>query len=71
MPSGAAGNSGQKQVSSDHPDFDNYWNTGLGVTVGQNFFYEFGVRAFPYTNRRGFPQQGGMTRTGVGGTIYT
>jgi len=68
---GAAGNSGQKQVSSDHPDFDNYWNTGLGVTVGQNFFYEFGVRAFPYTNRRGFPQQGGMTRTGVGGTIYT
>lgn len=68
---GAAGNSGQKQTSSDHPDFDNYWNTGLGVTVGQNFFYEFGVRAFPYTNRRGFPQQGGMTRTGVGGTIYT
>ena len=68
---GAAGNSGQKQVSSDHPDFDNYWNTGLGVTVGQNFFYEFGVRAFPYVNRRGFPQQGGMTRTGVGGTIYT
>lgn len=68
---GAAGNSGQKQVSSDHPDFDNYWNTGLGVTVGQNFFYEFGVRAFPYTNRRGFPQQGGMTRSGIGGTIYT
>lgn len=68
---GAAGNSGQKQTSSDHPDFDNYWNTGLGVTVGQNFFYEFGVRAFPYTNRRGFPQQGGMTRSGIGGTIYT
>lgn len=67
----AAGNSGQKQTSSDHPDFDNYWNTGLGVTVGQNFFYEFGVRAFPYTNRRGFPQQGGMTRSGIGGTIYT
>ena len=68
---GAAGNSNQKQTSSDHPDFDNYWNTGLGVTVGQNFFYEFGLRTYPYTNRRGFPQQGGMTRTGVGGTIYT
>ena len=68
---GAAGNSNQKQTSSDHPDFDNYWNTGLGVTVGANFFYEFGLRTYPYTNRRGFPQQGGMTRTGVGGTIYT
>ena len=68
---GAAGNSGQKQTSSDHPDFDNYWNTGVGVTVGQNFFYEFGLRVYPYTNRRGFPQQGGMTRSGIGGTIYT
>ena len=68
---GAAGNSGQKQTSSDHPDFDNYWNTGIGVTVGANFFYEFGVRALPYINRRGWPQHGGMTRTGVGGTIYT
>jgi hypothetical protein len=68
---GAAGNSNQKQVSSDHPDFNNYWNTGVGSTVGDNFFYEFGVRAYPYTNRRGWPQHGGMVRSGVGGTIYT
>ncbi len=68
---GAAGNSNQKQVSWDHPDFNNYWNTGVGSTVGDNFFYEFGVRKYPYTNRRGWPQHGGMVRSGVGGTVYT
>ena len=68
---GAAGNSNQKQVSSDHPDFNNYWNTGIGNTVGDNTFTEFGVRTYPYINRRGWPQHGGMTRSGVGGTIYT
>ncbi len=68
---GAAGNSNQKQVSSDHPDFNNYWNTGIGDTVGDNNFTEFGVRKYPYTNRRGWPQHGGMIRSGVGGTVYT
>ena len=68
---GAAGNSNQKQTSWDHPDFDNYWNTGVGSTVGDNFFYEFGQRVYPYSNRRGFPQHGGMVRSGVGGTVYT
>ena len=68
---GAAGNSGQKQTSSDHPDFNNYWNTGIGDTVGDNSIFEFGLQVYPYTNRRGFPQHGGMTRSGIGGTIYT
>ena len=68
---GAAGNSNQKQVSSDHPDFNNYFNTGAGVTVGQNYFSEFGKQKYPYTNRRGFPQQAGMIRSGIGGTVYT
>ena len=68
---GAAGNSNQKQVSWDHPDFNNYYNTGAGVTVGQNYFSEFGRQKYPYTNRRGFPQHVGMTRSGVGGTVYT
>ena len=68
---GAAGNSNQKQVSWDHPDFNNFYNTGAGVTVGQNYFSEFGRQKYPYTNRRGFPQHIGMTRSGVGGTVYT
>ena len=68
---GAAGNSNQKQVSWDHPDFDNFYNTGAGVTVGQNYFSEFGRQKYPYTNRRGFPQHAGYVRSGVGGTVYT
>jgi hypothetical protein len=68
---GAAGNSNQKQVSWDHPDFDNYWNTGAGVTVGSGYFTEFGLQKYPYTNRRGFPQHAGMSRSGVGGSEYT
>ena len=68
---GAAGNSNQKQVSWDHPDFDNFYNTGAGVTVGQNYFSEFGRQKYPYTNRRGFPQHIGMIRSGVGATVYT
>ena len=68
---GAAGNSNQKQVSWDHPDFNNYYNTGAGVTVGQNYFSEFGRQKYPYTNRRGFPQHIGMIRSGVGATVYT
>ena len=67
---GAAGNSKSKS-SWDHPDFDNYWNTGVASTVGDNFIYEFGQRVYPYSNRRGFPQHGGMVRSGVGGTVYT
>jgi hypothetical protein len=61
----------QKQVSYDHPDFNNFRNSGAGVTVGDNFFSEFGLQIYPYTNRRGFPQHGGYTRSGVGGTVYT
>ncbi len=68
---GAAGNSGQKQTSSDHPDFNNYWNVGSANTVGDSTVFEFGLQVYPYTNRRGFPQHGGMTRSGIGGTIYT
>ena len=68
---GAAGNSGQKQTSSDHPDFNNYWNVGSASTVGDSNVFEFGLQVYPYTNRRGFPQHGGMTRSGIGGTIYT
>ena len=68
---GAAGNSNQKQVSWDHPDFNNFYNTGAGVTVGQNYFSEFGRQKYPYTNRRGFPQHIGMVRSGVGATVYT
>lgn len=56
----AAGNSNQKQVSSDHPDFNNYITTTDGGSLADSNFLEFGVSVFGTTNRRGFPQQGGM-----------
>jgi len=56
----ASGNSNQKQVKSDHPDFDNYITTTDGGSLEDSNFTEFGVNVFGTTNRRGFPQQGGM-----------
>jgi hypothetical protein len=56
----ASGNSNQKQVNSDHPDFNNYISTFNGLSLAASLFTEFGVQVLGTTNRRGFPQQGGM-----------
>ena len=53
----AAGNSNQKLVSSDHPDFNNYIAAGSGTTLEDSRYYEFGLETTGTTNRRGFPQQ--------------
>lgn len=67
----AAGNSNQKQVSEDHPDFNNYWTTvGSGATLGVSTHLEFGVTAYNTTNRRGYPQQLGMYTDGGGNLVY-
>jgi hypothetical protein len=58
---GAAGNGNQKQVGPAHPDFNNFYNSGPNQTVTTNSWFEFGVRVYPYTNRRGFPQHIGKT----------
>lgn len=56
----AAGNSNQKQVKSDHPDFNNYITQINGGSLEQSSFTEFGIEVTGTTNRRGFPQQGGF-----------
>jgi hypothetical protein len=56
----ASGNSNQKQVSSNHPDFNNYITTTNGGSLENSSFTEFGLVVTGTTNRRGFPQQGGM-----------
>lgn len=66
---GAAGNSNQKQVGSNHPDFNNYITTTNGGTLASSNFLEFGIAVTGTTNRRGFPQQGGMYDEG-GSRIY-
>jgi hypothetical protein len=62
----ASGNSNQKQVNSDHPDYNNFISTFNGLSLAASLFTEFGVQVLGTTNRRGFPQQGGMyTENGV------
>jgi hypothetical protein len=57
----AAGNSNQKQVGPNHPDFDNYWTTnaqGQSASLVSATHTEIGIPGvLNTTNRRGFPQQ--------------
>jgi hypothetical protein len=62
---GAAGNSNQKQVSSTHRDYNNYWSTntqGPNSSLSNSTHLEFGLSAYNTVNRRGFPQQLGKTQ---------
>jgi hypothetical protein len=52
----AAGNSNQQQVSSDHPNFNNYWSSSSGTPLNSAIHDEFGSLCLNTTNRRGFPQ---------------
>ena len=65
----AAGNSNQKQSNWGDADFDNYIATNNTDTLEQSSFFEFSVEVTGTTNRRGFPQQGGMTVDGVTGEV--
>lgn len=67
----AAGNSNQKQVSQDHPDFHNYWSTNQTGSLVSSTHFEFGVECYNTTNRRGFPQQlGKYNDPGTGALTY-
>lgn len=57
----ASGNSNQKQVGPDHPDFNNYIHSDLSDTISQSTFTEFGLPVYGTTNRRGFPTHMGQT----------
>jgi hypothetical protein len=65
----ASGNSNQKQVDSDHPDYNNYITATNGGNLENSSFTEFGLAVTGTTNRRGFPQQGGMY-TNNGERVY-
>jgi hypothetical protein len=66
----ASGNSNQKQVNSDHPDYNNYITTTNGGSLANSTFTEFGVSVFGTTNRRGFPQQAGKFTDENGNVVY-
>lgn len=57
----AAGNSNQKQVKWDHPDYDNYWHSTNSGHFGDGQVTANGTLAMPTINRPGFPQQAGST----------
>lgn len=60
----SAGNSNQKMVSGDHPDYNNYYsssnNTSLTSSTGGTSPYHY----YRTINRQGFPGQIGSTGTG-------
>lgn len=61
----AAGNSNQQQVSSDHPNFNNYWASSSGTPLSSATHNEFGSFCYNTTSRRGFPQHLGKYTTGT------
>jgi len=61
----AAGNSNQQQVSSSHPNYNNYWSSSPATALTSAIHDEFGSFCYNTTNRRGFPQQLGKYTTGT------
>ena len=57
----AAGNSGQKQVNPDHPDYDNRIAPNNTDELYDVVYSSFGFAVTGTTNRRGFPQHVGKT----------
>lgn len=64
----SAGNSGQKLVGSGHSDYNNYWGTGVGSTIGDKYTLGSSQIYLP-TNRPGFPTHVGKFTSG-GQVIY-
>jgi len=61
----AAGNSNQKQVSSDSADYNNYWSGSSAVALANATHTEFNATCYNTVSRRGFPQQiGKYTQSG-------
>jgi len=57
----SAGNSGQQQVSPDHPNFDNFISFSDTSDVDDFSYSEFSRPTKGTTNRRGFPNHIGQT----------
>jgi hypothetical protein len=55
----AAGNSNQKQVKWNHPDYNNYISATNTQTLEETTYFDIGIEVYGTTNRRGFPQMGG------------
>ena len=67
----SAGNSNQKLVKSDHPDFDNYIDSSNNTTLAATQFTYAGSPWLATVNRPGFPGQVGATESGTARTYKT
>jgi hypothetical protein len=65
----ASGNSNQQQVTSSHPNYNNYWSSGAATPLTSATHSEFGEVCYNTINRRGFPQHIGKYYVGTA-TIY-
>ena len=60
----SSGNTNQKLVLADHPDYDNYWGVATDTGFPNAFVVYGGYAAYNTINRNGFPGQIGKQGTG-------
>ena len=65
----SSGNTNQKLVKGDHPDYDNYWASGPDTPYDQATTFYGGYNSYNSINRNGFPGQIGKQGTGSN-TVY-
>jgi hypothetical protein len=62
----SAGNTNQKMVEYDHPDYDNYWSSSSNTPLSSAYGTTWGYSMYNTINRQGFPGQiGKKTENGV------
>ena len=62
----SAGNTNQKLVQADHPDYNNYWSSGSNTALASATATVYGIPMSNTINRQGFPGQiGKKTENGV------
>ena len=60
----SAGNSNQKLVKADHPDYNNYYSSSDGISLNSSIFSSSGGNYYRTINRQGFPGQIGSSGIG-------
>ncbi len=62
----SAGNTNQKLVEADHPDWNNYWDENNNTSLDNAWAYKYGDEMLNSISRQGFPGQiGKKTENGV------
>ena len=65
----SSGNTNQKLVKADHPDYDNYWGVSANTGFPNAYVVYGGYAAYNTINRNGFPGQIGKQGSGSS-TVY-